>query len=134
MAVEGVAGTGKTMPTIEAARRAEWSTVLPLAAITAMKEDPDRHFRLQVQLIADEAQDFFSSGHINFLYRSIVDRLQRGRVTLFGDFARHAVFREADLTQAELKEGWMPDLASLRLCDNCRNRRRAAVLAGIQRA
>lgn len=50
--------------------------MLPFAAITAMKENPDGHSRLQEQLIADEAQDFFSSGYINFLYRSIVDRFQ----------------------------------------------------------
>ena len=50
---------------------------------------------------------------------------------LFGDFERQAVYRVADLTLAELKEGWMPDLASFRLRNNCRNTPRIAALASI---
>lgn len=50
---------------------------------------------------------------------------------LFGDFERQAVYRAADLTLAELKEGWMPDLTSFRLRNNCRNTPRIAALASI---
>ena len=108
-----------------------WSTVLPLAAVAALEEHSDGPLRPYEQLIVDEAQDFLRNGYIDFLDRSVVGGLLRGRVMLFGDFERQAVYREADLTLAELKEGWMPDLASFRLRDNCRNKPRIAVLASI---
>lgn len=108
-----------------------WSTVLPLAAIAALEDNPEGPLRPYEQLIVDEAQDFLRNGYIDFLDRSVVGGLQRGRVMLFGDFERQAVYRAADLTLAELKEGWIPDLASFRLRDNCRNKPRVAVLASI---
>ncbi len=108
-----------------------WSTTLPLAAVAALEENPDGALRPYQQLIVDEAQDFLRNGFIDFLDRSVVGGLQRGRVMLFGDFERQAVYRAADLTLAELKEGWMPDLASFRLRDNCRNTPRVAALASI---
>ena len=49
---------------------------------------------------------------------------------MFGDFERQAVYHSAELTLAELKEGWIQDLASFRLRDNCRNTPRVAALAG----
>ena len=108
-----------------------WSTTLPLAAVAALEENLDGTYRSYEQLIVDEAQDFLRNGYIDFLDRSVVGGLQNGRVMLFGDFERQAVYRAADLTLAELKEGWMPDLASLRLRDNCRNTPRVSALASI---
>lgn len=108
-----------------------WSTTLPLAAVAALEENPYGALQPYQQLIVDEAQDFLRNGYVDFLDRSVVGGLQRGRVMLFGDFERQAVYRSADLTLAELKEGWMPDLASFRLRDNCRNTPRVAALAGI---
>ena len=108
-----------------------WSTVLPFAAIAALEDNPDGPLRPYEQLIVDEAQDFLRDGYIDFLDRSVIGGLQRGRVMLFGDFERQAVYREADLSLAELKAGWIPDLANFRLRDNCRNRPRVAALASI---
>ena len=81
-----------------------WSTTLPLAAVAALEENPDGTFRSYEQLIVDEAQDFLRNGYIDFLDRSVIGGLQKGRVMLFGDFERQAVYRAADLTLAELKE------------------------------
>ena len=108
-----------------------WSTTLPLAAVAALEENPHGDLQQYQQLIVDEAQDFLRSGYIDFLDRSVVGGLQGGRVMLFGDFERQAVYRAADLTLAELKEGWMPDLANFRLRNNCRNTPRIAALASI---
>ena len=108
-----------------------WSTTLPLAAVAALEEDPYGALQPYQQLIVDEAQDFLRNGYVDFLDRSVAGGLERGRVMLFGDFERQAVYRTADLTLAELKEGWMPDLASFRLRDNCRNTPRVAALASI---
>ena len=108
-----------------------WSTTLPLAAVAALQDNPDAPYRSHEQLIVDEAQDFLRNGYIDFLDCSVMGGLERGRVMLFGDFERQAVYRAADLTLAEFKEGWMLDLASFRLRDNCRNTPRVAALASI---
>ena len=108
-----------------------WSKTLPIAAVTALEENPYGALQPYQQLIVDEAQDFLRNGYIDFLDRSVVGGLQRGRVMLFGDFERQSVYHAADLTLAELKEGWMPDLASFRLRDNCRNTPRVAALASV---
>ena len=108
-----------------------WSTTLPLAAVAALEDNPDGRLEPYEQLIVDEAQDFLRNGYIDFLDRSVIGGLQHGRVMLFGDFERQAVYRAADLTLAELREGWIPDLASFRLRDNCRNTPRVAALASI---
>ena len=108
-----------------------WLTTLPHAAAAALKDRRGGTVEQYEQLIVDEAQDFLRDGYIDFLDRSVVGGLERGRVMLFGDFEQQAVYRAADLTLAELKEGWVTDLASFRLRDNCRNTPRVAALASL---
>ena len=108
-----------------------WSTTLPLAAAAALEDDRGGTNSRYEQLIVDEAQDFLRDGYVDFLDRSLIGGLERGRVMLFGDFERQAVYRAADLTLGELKEGWITDLASFRLRDNCRNTPRVAAFASI---
>ena len=108
-----------------------WSTTLPVAAAAALEDDRGGSIEPYEQLVVDEAQDFLRDGYIDFLDRSVIGGLERGRVMLFGDFDRQAVHRAADLTLAELKEGWITDLANFRLRDNCRNTPRVAALASI---
>ena len=107
-----------------------WAKELPLAAVAALKDDPEGSLRQYEELIVDEAQDFLRGGFIEFLDHCVDGGLEQGRVRLFGDFERQAVYQSAELTLAELKEGWIQDLASFRLRDNCRNTPRVAALAG----
>ena len=106
-----------------------WTKSLPLAAAAAVKADRGGAVEQYEQLIVDEAQDFLRDGFIDFLDRIVVGGLERGRVMLFGDFEKQAVYRAADLTLTELKKRWIADLASFRLRDNCRNTPRVAALA-----
>ena len=107
-----------------------WAKELPLAAVAALKDAPEGSLRQYEELIVDEAQDFLRGGFIEFLDHCVAGGLEKGRVRLFGDFERQAVYHSAELTLAELKEGWIQDLASFRLRDNCRNTPRVAALAG----
>lgn len=80
-------------------------------------------------LVIDEAQDFMTLEFIDFLDASVKGGLKRGRVRLFGDFEGQAV-QNAELSLAELKESWMPDLSIFKLGKNCRNTPRVGHLAG----
>jgi hypothetical protein len=107
-----------------------WAKELPLAAVAALQDDPEGSLRQYEELIVDEAQDFLRDGFLEFLDHCVDGGLEQGRVRLFGDFERQAVYHSAELTLSELKEGWIQDLASFRLRNNCRNTPRVAALAG----
>jgi hypothetical protein len=108
-----------------------WEKTLPQAAVAAMIDGGHTGVEPYEELIVDEAQDFLRGSYIDFLDRSVIGGLKAGRVKLFGDFERQSVYEAADVTVAELKEGWMPDLATSRLRENCRNTPRVASLAEI---
>ena len=108
-----------------------WEKTLPRAAAAAMEDGGHAAVEPYEELIVDEAQDFLRGGYIDFLDRSVIGGLKAGRVKLFGDFERQSVYEAADITLAELKEGWIPDLATIRLRENCRNTPRVASFAEV---
>lgn len=102
-----------------------WNQELPLAAKQAFAE---KNEQFDV-LIIDEAQDFMTLEFIDFLDAAVKGGLKHGRIRLFGDFEGQAV-QHSELSLAELKESWMPDLSIFRLGKNCRNTPRVGHLAG----
>jgi IstB-like ATP binding protein/UvrD-like helicase C-terminal domain len=106
-----------------------WSQELPRAALAALSDDGGNNLKPYQEVIIDEAQDFLREGFIDFVDRSLIGGLRGGHLLLFGDFERQSLYDGADLTLAELKEGWIPDLVNARLRDNCRNTPRVAALA-----
>lgn len=106
-----------------------WQTELPIAAIRAIKDDGGVSFPPFDELIVDEAQDFLRGEYIDFLDCCVIGGLSSGRIKLFGDYERQSIYQAAELVLGELKDGWIPDLAIVRLRENCRNLPRVALLA-----
>ncbi|TWT06138.1 nuclease-related domain-containing DEAD/DEAH box helicase [Reyranella sp. CPCC 100927] len=106
-----------------------WDSELPRAALSAIRDDDGASFNSFDELIIDEAQDFLRGDYIDFLNCCVKGGLSRGRIKLFGDYERQSVYRAAELDLSELKDGWIPDLAVVRLRENCRNLPRVACLA-----
>jgi hypothetical protein len=93
-----------------------WERELPDRAAEALLERPDL---AADYLIVDEAQDVVAPQYLDVLDLMVDGGLAAGRVLLFGDFERQALFGSIDGRPA-LRER-CPGLVSHRLCVNCRN-------------
>lgn len=70
-------------------------------------------------LVVDEVQDVASESFLDVLDLLVEGGLDRGRVLLFGDFERQAIYGAAD--GRELLRNHSPKLVTNRLTSNCRN-------------
>jgi len=94
-----------------------WERELPDLAVETLlggHEDALRDF-----LVIDEVQDIASETFIDALDLMVDGGLEGGRVLLFGDFERQAIFESGD--GRDLLRGRCSRLASHRLVSNCRN-------------
>ncbi|QOD93533.1 NERD domain-containing protein [Chryseoglobus sp. 28M-23] len=94
-----------------------WERVLPELALEGLAEssaDEVGDF-----LIVDEIQDISTDTYLDFLDLLVKGGLRDGRVLMFGDFERQAIYgREG---AREVLRSRAPHLASFRLSENCRN-------------
>lgn len=93
-----------------------WETTLPELAADALLEsgaDSDDF------LIVDEVQDIARPGFLDVLDLLVKRGLRDGRLLMFGDFERQAIFEAGD--GRALLRGRIPNLAAHRLTWNCRN-------------
>jgi hypothetical protein len=93
-----------------------WQVELPELALEALLEAEDEAADF---LIIDEIQDLLKEPYLEVLDLMVKGGLESGRILLFGDFERQAIYDEGDGRQL-LKER-MPHLPSHRLTMNCRN-------------
>ncbi|WP_317611857.1 nuclease-related domain-containing DEAD/DEAH box helicase [Rhodococcus opacus] len=111
--------------------------MLALAGLTAppgannefwSHELPERAFEALVEagegaqgdfLIVDEIQDLLTESYLDVLDLMVKGGFESGRILLFGDFERQAIFDGGD--GRELLRGRMPHLPSSKLVVNCRN-------------
>ena len=94
-----------------------WKRELPERALEALLEagdDAQRDF-----LIVDEIQDLLSESYLDVLDLMVRGGLKSGRVLLFGDFERQAIFDEGG--GRERLRARMPHMPTSRLVMNCRN-------------
>lgn len=94
-----------------------WERELPDRATEALLDRPES--LLGDFLVVDEAQDVVAPQYLDVLDLMVEGGLARGRVLLFGDFERQALFELSD-GRAELHHR-RPGLVSHRLSVNCRN-------------
>ncbi len=106
--------TGATVP--HEADSRFWEVELPERAIEVLLEEavPQADF-----LIIDEIQDLLSEPYLDVLDLLVKGGMSGGRLLMFGDFERQALFDDGQGRQ--LLEGRSPFLASHRLTMNCRN-------------
>lgn len=94
-----------------------WNERLPAEALEALIETGDES---QCDfLIVDEVQDLLHGPYLDVLDLMVKGGLRDGRVLLFGDFERQAIFGVRP--DRELLTDRMPHLPSSRLVMNCRN-------------
>ena len=94
-----------------------WTEELPeraMESIVAMGDDAAVDF-----LVIDEVQDILSEPYLDVLDLMVKGGLRSGRVLLFGDFERQAIYDDG--AGRELLRARMPRLPSCRLTMNCRN-------------
>ncbi|MFL1592770.1 NERD domain-containing protein [Rhodococcus ruber] len=93
-----------------------WQNELPERAVDALLESENEPADF---LIIDEIQDLLTAPYLEVLDLMVKGGLKSGRVLLFGDFERQAIF---DVGQGrQLLNEMMPHLPSHRLTMNCRN-------------
>lgn len=107
--------SGRSAPT--GAGQQFWDSQLPDAALEQLLD----HGEAEAGdfLILDEAQDLARQPFLDVLDLLVKDGLTGGRVLLFGDFERQAIYQGGD-AQALLLER-IPGLATFSLTVNCRN-------------
>jgi hypothetical protein len=94
-----------------------WEEELPERALNVLLEgDPDL---LSDFLVVDEVQDLASDAYLDVLDLMVKGGLREGRVLLFGDFERQAIF-ENERGRERLRAR-APMLSSHKLVTNCRN-------------
>jgi hypothetical protein len=94
-----------------------WNLELPERAFEALVEagdDTQRDF-----LVIDEIQDLLTAPYLDVLDLLVKGGLESGRILLFGDFERQAIYDEGG--GRELLRARMPHLPSSKLVMNCRN-------------
>jgi hypothetical protein len=94
-----------------------WQRELPDRALEALLDGPTG--QSGDFLIIDEVQDIASQPYLDVLDLLVTGGLKKGRVLLFGDFERQAIFQAPD--GRELLRKAIPGLAAHRLTYNCRN-------------
>ncbi len=93
-----------------------WTEELPERALEALLEG---HVAPIDFLIVDEIQDIATDPHLDVLDAMVDGGLKDGRVLLFGDFERQAIFGN-DGGRARLRVR-APHMSTYRLLQNCRN-------------
>lgn len=93
-----------------------WDDELPDRAIEALLENP---YEAGDFLIVDEIQDLARQPCIDVLDLLVTGGFQSGRVLLFGDFERQAIYERGD--GREHLRARIPGLAAYGLTINCRN-------------
>ncbi|MGC5288864.1 NERD domain-containing protein [Micromonospora sp. DT231] len=93
-----------------------WERDLPEAALEVLLDQPDLAGDF---LIVDEIQDMVSDPYLDVLDLMVTGGLDGGRVLLFGDFERQAIFEPGE--GRRLLGARISRLSSHRLTANCRN-------------
>lgn len=94
-----------------------WRTELPERALEALIDEGDR---AQVDfLIVDEVQDLVTEPYLDVLDLMVKGGLAGGRILLFGDFERQAIYDDGH--GRELLYSRIPHIPSSKLVMNCRN-------------
>jgi hypothetical protein len=94
-----------------------WNLELPERAFEALVEAGDD---MQGDfLIVDEIQDLLTERYLDVLDLLVKGGLKSGRILLFGDFERQAIYDEG--AGRELLRERMPQLPTCKLVTNCRN-------------
>ncbi|RKF27962.1 nuclease [Micromonospora globbae] len=93
-----------------------WERDLPESALEVLLDRPDLAGDF---LIVDEIQDMVRDSYLDVLDLMVAGGLADGRILLFGDFERQAIFESGD-GRASLGAR-IPRLSSHRLTANCRN-------------
>lgn len=93
-----------------------WSSKLPELALEALLETNPEPADF---LIVDEVQDLLTEPYLDVLDLMVKGGLESGRILLFGDFERQAIFDGG--SGRELLKTRMPHLPTHRLTINCRN-------------
>lgn len=93
-----------------------WTTELPEHAIERLleRDEPPADF-----LIIDEVQDLLTDSYLDVLDLLVKGGLAGGRVLMFGDFERQAIYDDG--RGRELLKARAPNMPSHRLTMNCRN-------------
>lgn len=93
-----------------------WSSELPERAAEVLLElgEPPADF-----LIIDEVQDLLTEQYLDVLELTVKGGLAGGRVLMFGDFERQAIYDDGG--GRDLLNAYMPHMPSHRLTMNCRN-------------
>lgn len=93
-----------------------WSSELPERATEMLLEfgEPPMDF-----LIVDEIQDLLTQGYLDVFELLVKGGLARGRVLMFGDFERQAIYDDG--RGSKLLKECVPHMPSHRLTMNCRN-------------
>jgi hypothetical protein len=94
-----------------------WNEELPDRAMEALREADERV--TSDFLIIDEIQDIASEAYLDVLDLMVRDGLKEGRLLLFGDFERQAIF-QSESGRDRLRSR-APYLVSHKLMQNCRN-------------
>jgi Nuclease-related domain/AAA domain/UvrD-like helicase C-terminal domain len=94
-----------------------WNLELPERAFEALVEAGDG--AQGDFLIIDEIQDLLTEPYLDVLDLMVKGGLKSGRILLFGDFERQAIYAEGDGRQ--LLRARMPHIPSSKLVMNCRN-------------
>lgn len=94
-----------------------WNEELPERALETMLGDCD--IEPSDFLIIDEMQDITSDAYLDVLDIMVIGGLENGRLLLFGDFERQAIFE--DRNRLDKLRARSPHLATHRLIRNCRN-------------
>lgn len=99
------------------ATAAYWESELPDAAIEVLLDSASGE--VGDFLIIDEAQDLARAQYLDVLDLMVTGGLTHGRVLMFGDFERQAIYESGDGRDSLVAR--LPDLSSFRLNVNCRN-------------
>lgn len=94
-----------------------WNTELPDRALEALVADDAEEAK--DFLIVDEIQDVATGPYLDVLDLMVKGGLKEGRVLVFGDFERQAIFENED--GGEVLRQRMPHAAAYNLVHNCRN-------------
>lgn len=94
-----------------------WQATLPELAMEALVDAGDE--ALVDFLVIDEVQDVLKEPYLDVLDLMVEGGLEGGRVLMFGDFERQAIFDDG--AGRELLDTRLPHLPARRLLMNCRN-------------
>jgi len=94
-----------------------WERVLPELALEGLAERSAEE--VGDFLIVDEIQDIATDTYLDLLDLLVKGGLRDGRVLMFGDFERQAIYGSEGAR--EILRARSPHLASFRLSENCRN-------------